>query len=684
MLAMIGKWVRVALWATLFSSAAFAQNNYNNNNSFGAVGGGAALTNWAYSSRWSSGNAPASGQGDINITNIFLQTTTITNASGTGLNYLRIISGNGAASSNVTVITSGDLSSTYGVRIGQKSALIVSGGNATFGSNANNSFDLGGGGTLAISNNANVFVSMNADVTADGGTINFAPGSGQNNSLNYAPTAHNFINGSGNTILMSGAGSASIVGNFGGTLSGQWLQNSGSIIVQAGTLRIDPRNAYDKGGFQNTSTGFVQVNTNTVLQIGRTSAAWTGGSVPTNFGSIFINGGELRTVDTDSGAANTNTSRVIVNGSGGTIRGNGLLDFTVANQNVIEARAGTLSVVASTGNAGTWVSTNYGGIASVLNFASGNFDLGGGTLLNTNGTVRMISGANVTLSTSYRQNWGTLDFAGSVSLFVANSGSAGSLTNEWVIKKTAAGTATLTTGFGSLQSNYGLYNNGTINISSGDRFIINTSNSFANPFINALSGTVFVGGSSTVRLSRTTAAWNGGTLPLNSGTITLSGGVLETADESGLTSGRFIRNAGMISGSGTINASVTNVSGGVISPGLSLGTLNIGGAVVFGSNSTLRIELGVPGQNDLVTIAGIATIDSSSILNITGGSYGNIYTVMTYAAETGTFGTVSPGYVVAYNPNNITLEVVPEPSTLFLTLMGVGLAVRLRSRRQSR
>jgi hypothetical protein len=677
----MGKWTCGALGVVLFGSTALAQNNYNSNNSFGTVGGGLAVTNWSYSSRWSSGSVPASGQGDINVTNVFLQDTTITNASGTGLNYLRIISGNGVASSNVTVITSGDLSTTYGVRIGQKSTLVISSGNATFGTAANNSFDLSGGGTFVISNNANAFISMNADVTANGGTINLAPGSGQSASLNYAPSARNFINGSANTIVKSGTGTASLVGNF--SSNSQWLQNSGSIIVQAGTLRIDPRNAYDKGGFQNTSTGFVQINTNAILQLRRTVAAWTGGSVPTNFGTVFMNGGELRTIDTDTGS--TNTTRVLVNGSGGVIRGNGLVDLTVSNQSVIEARGGTLSFVASTGTAGTWVSTNFGGVSSVLNFTAGNFDFGGGTLLNSNGTIRMISAANVTLSTSYRQNWGTIDFAGSANLFIANSGSANSLTNEWVIQKSGTGNATITTGFGSGQSNYGIYNRGTIDVSGGGRLVINTSDSWSNPFNNLAGGTVAISLNNTVQLARTSGAWVGGSLPINSGTIILNSGVLEVADDGGVTSTRYIRNAGTIKGIGTLTASVTNTSGGVISPGFSLGTLNIAGNVFFGSNSTLVIELGdSAGQNDKVTIAGIATIGAGSILDISGGAIGNVYTVLTYAAVSGGFDTVTPNYFVHYNSDGMTLEVVPEPSTLGLTGLSLGLIVWLRARRRSR
>src|SRR5205823_2222094 len=138
--------------------------------------------------------------------------------------------------------------------------------------------------------------------------------------------------------------------------------------------------------------------------------------------------------------------------------------------------------VAAAGNLGTWVSTNYGGGSSVLNFTTGNFDLGGGSLVNSNGGLRVINGVNMTLSTSFRQNLGTIDFAGAANIFVPNSASADSLTNEFVIKKSASGQATLTTGFGAGQNNYGFYNRGTLDVSGGGRLTINTSNSFFQPF----------------------------------------------------------------------------------------------------------------------------------------------------------------------------------------------------------
>ncbi|HUJ09099.1 MAG TPA: PEP-CTERM sorting domain-containing protein [Verrucomicrobiae bacterium] len=652
--------------------------------------------NWNSSVNWSS--FPPGAADDVRITNNLVSAQLITNMGGSStigatntINYLAISNGLGNASVTVVQAPGVFWRSNFGLQLGKNASLILT-TNAIIGQDNNLTFNLRAGGqagTLILSNASpgsgfSTFLIDGAGATTNGivnaGTIQFKPNNGQLVSMNYGQ-ALAFTNDTLGTIVMNGSGTGAFVGNFGN--QNRALVNNGSIFVNAGTLRIDSRDAFSRGGFQNSSTGFIQVDTNGVLELRRSANAWTSGPAPTNFGTIFMNGGTALTFDTD-GLGSTNTSRIVVNGSSGYIRGNGLMNLTMRNLGTIEARDGTLSFVSGTGNNGTWVSTNYGGNASVLNFTTGNFDLGGGTLLNSNGTIRVIDGANMTLSTSYRENSGTIDFAGAANVFIANSASAGSLTNEWVIKKSGGGNATITTGFGSGGNNFGLFNNGIMDVSGGGRLTINTSNSFSNPFNNEANGSVFISGSSTVRLSRTSAAWNAGNLPINSGLVSLNNGVLETADDGGLNNARALLNAGIIDGNGVINASVTNVSGGVISPGLSLGTLNVGGDVAFGSNSTFEVELGLlAGQQDLLAITGGLTLDSNSALDISGGAIGNVYTVATFSAVSGVFGSVTPNYNVVYNSNDITIELIPEPSTLLLVVAGLAGVGVLRRRRHS-
>jgi hypothetical protein len=647
--------------------------------------------NWNSSVNWS-GTFPPAAADDVRITNDLGSAQLITNMGGSSaigatntINFLAISNNLGNASVTVVQAPGVFWKTSFGLQLGKNATLVLT-TNAIIGQDNNMTFNLRAGGqagTLVLSNASagsglSAFLIDGAGATTNGivnaGTIQFKPNNGQLTSINYGQ-ALAFTNDTLGTIVMNGTGTGAFIGNFG--VQSRALVNNGTIFVNAGTLRLDTRDAFSRGGFQNN--GFVQVDTNAVIELRRTVNAWTAGPAPTNAGTIFMNGGTALTFDTDSNT--TNTSRIVVNGNTGFIRGNGLVDLTMRNLGTIEARDGTLSFVAGTGNAGTWVSTNYGGNASVLNFTTGNFDLGGGTLLNSNGTVRVINGANMTLSTSYRQNWGTIDFAGAANVFIANSASADSVTNEFVIKKSASGQATLTTGFGAGQNNFGFVNNGTVSLTGGGTLTIDSQNAFFKSFSNTVTGTVGIDAGNALRITRTTAAWTSGLAPFNSGTISLNGGLLEMADGAAVNASRFLINTGKIVGNGTISGSVSNLSGGIMSPGFSLGTIAVGGSVAFASNSTFVVELGLlPGQNDLLTVSSNLTLDANSILSLSGGAVGNVYTVATAFAVSGVFGSVTPGYTVNYDPADITIQFIPEPSTMLLVAVGLMGIVALRRR----
>jgi len=96
----------------------------------------------------------------------------------------------------------------------------------------------------------------------------------------------------------------------------------------------------------------------------------------------------------------------------------------------------------------------------------------------------------------------------------------------------------------------------------------------------------------------------------------------------------------------------------------------------------LSLELGLlAGQEDLLNVGSNLTVNANSILDLTGGAVGNVYTVATALAVSGIFGSVTPDYTVTYNPTDITVQFVPEPSTVLLVASGLVGLVGLRRRR---
>jgi len=420
---------------------------------------------WNTSGNWQ-GTFPPGATDDVRITNDLGSAQLITNmGSSVGVNVTNAINflaiSNGLGSASVTVQQGGGLfRSTFGIQIGKNATLILT-TNSLIGTNSSLTFDLrpGGGsaGTLILSNASptsgfSTFLNGGGSISAvNAGTIAFTPVNNQLVSLNYGQVTA-FTNNANGTVVMSGSGTGGFIGNFGA--NNRAFVNSGSIFVQGGTFRVDSRDAFSRGGFQNTSTGFIQVNNNATLELRRTTNSWLNGATVTNQGTVFMNGGSMVLADLDQ---------------------------------------------------------------------SGNF--------------------------------------------------------------------------------------------------IKTNNA------------------------------------------------------------RVVANTGTFEGTGTLDGSLNGLSGSLLAPGLGFGTLNVGGSVSLLSNSALSVELGsLAGQNDLLAVGSNLTLSVGSILDLSGGAIGNVYTVATAFAVSGVFSMVTPNYTVTYDPTDIRVQFVPEPSTLMLAAAGLLGLLTLRRR----
>jgi hypothetical protein len=384
------------------------------------------------------------------------------------INFIAVSNGLGSASITVQQAPGVYWQSSFGLQLGKNATLILDTG-AILGTNSSLTFSLHAGGapgTLILSNASSTsgfttFVNDgNAASIVNSGTIQFEPNNSQLVSINYGQTAR-FTNNTTGTVVMHGSGTGAFIGNYGS--NNERILNAGTILVQAGTFRVDARDGFVGGGFQNTATGYVEVDTGGTFELRRTTNAWIAGTAVTNFGTVFMKGGTMLAFDTDQG---------------------------------------------------------------------------GNLLTNSLGAV------------------------------------------------------TVTT-----------------------------------------------------------------------------------------NSSRVFQNAGIIEGNGTIDATITNLSGSTLAPGFGFQTLNVGGSVFLGSNSTFAAELGLAGQEDLLDVSSNLTLNANSILSLSGGVVGNVYTVAVASAVSGEFGSVTPDYTVTYGASDIAVQFIPEPSTMLLVLTGLGGIVAFRRRR---
>ena len=124
---------------------------------------------------------------------------------------------------------------------------------------------------------------------------------------------------------------------------------------------------------------------------------------------------------------------------------------------------------------------------------------------------------------------------------------------------------------------------------------------------------------------------------------------------------------GFLGGTGTVNvspsSSLTIASGGILSPGNSIGTFHIIGNYVQAPGSFLFIELGNPPLGDLVEVtSGTATV-TGSILRLEFLAFptiGDSWTIVTANHVTGDFSSIESkqslvNVTAIYNPTDIVI-----------------------------
>ncbi|WP_242915592.1 autotransporter-associated beta strand repeat-containing protein [Brevundimonas pishanensis] len=430
----------------------------------------------------------------------------------------------------------------------------------------------------------------------------------------------------GKSLTKAGAGTlvlnADNTYTGGTTISGGTLQlgaggTTGSVlgnIANNGNLEVNRSNAFNFANVISGSGSVVQTGSGTLILTGNNT--YTGGTF-INSGTLQLgNGGTTGAVVGD--IANDGVLAVNLLGGvniGGVISGTG---------SVVQAGTGTLTLTGTNTYSGGTVlengtlsvsqDANLGQAHGALNFKGGRLQITGTDFASTN--------RNITLDF----NTGGLDIVEAGHSFTLN----GNITGPGNVLKRGAGTLVLTgqNSFGRLRIENGkvvansasLGNIADLAFASSALSLSDTGNGLYAGMVTG-AGQLSLDGSGTVLLTGNSSAFNG-TTTLNSGTLLVG----NSAGQGALGGAINVLNGTTLGGSGTIgsgsSSTVTIASGGTLSPGNSIGTLNVYGDLDLQAGSFLNMELGrpgalqnTPGTSDRVNVAGDLTLNGT--LNLT-------------------------------------------------------------------
>ncbi len=453
---------------------------------------------------------------------------------------------------------------------------------------------------------------------------------------------------------------------------------TGTTLFNGGTFTL---NAPGTTGQLTFSSGFLG-GTATLTVSGLTTfsnGTMTGaGITQANGGALFNTAGDRRVTDGRTLNLGGNSTW-----TGGIIR--------VANNANINNQAGVTFDTNFDGTMGNGIGTagtfnNAGTFTKSAGTGTTTIGEGSGVTFNNTGTVNVNSGtlrlnSAVTQHSGTTLTGGTWNVTNGASINITNGsnittiGSAASVTLDGAGSSFAKVTTALATNQGSLT----LKNNRDLT----------TAGAYSN------SGTTRVQDSTTVM---TIGSGGSAAYTQTIGETVLVGGAMIDASV-------FNLNGGELKGNGTIASSVITGGTQTIAPGLSPGVMTIGGDLTLSAGSTLAMEIGgltqgtdydflevtgtltLAGLLDLDLINGfenlVASNDVFVLASATGpilGAFGNVASGSRVVTNTNLSFDVWYGAGSIFDPNQLVVTGVPEPSRAVLAMAGL-LGVLMRRRR---
>ncbi|MGO4741761.1 autotransporter-associated beta strand repeat-containing protein [Bosea sp. 2KB_26] len=526
-------------------------------------------------------------------------------------------------------------------------------------------YSAGGAGTLAVVKEGTGTLTLTGANTYSGGTTILAgtlqvgnggaTGSITGNVVNHAALVFNRsdiftfagnINGTG-SVTHSGGGTLTLTGANGWT--GGTIITNGSMLVigNGGTTGSITGNVVnhaelvfnrsDNVTFAGNinGTGFVIQSGGTLTLTG--ANGWTGGTI-ISVGTLQIgNGGTTGSITSNV----LNNAALVFNRSdsvtfAGNINGTG---------SVTQSGGGTLTL---TGGANGWTGGTTITIGSTLQIGNGGAtgSLGSGAV--TNGGILAFNRNNMQIVSNTISGGGELRQLGTGTTILTGTNTYGG--------GTTISAGTLQVGDGGATGTLG---SGAVN--NGGALVFNRAGQVTQT--GAISGSGTLRKEGTGELVLTGSHSYSGATTVNAGTLSVNG-VLSASSQVTVNPG------GTLGGNGTVTT--TQINGGTLSPGNSVGTIAIGGNLSFTAGSTYRAEI-QGATADRADVAGTASLAGTLQLVGLGGSYrfSSPYTLLSATGGLGgtRFDTIANPFgdgvivTVGYTSGDVQLTLAPKPLT---------------------
>ncbi|HVM62067.1 MAG TPA: autotransporter-associated beta strand repeat-containing protein [Verrucomicrobiae bacterium] len=618
----------------------------------------------------------------------------VAGASAATLTFVNGGSINSLFDTNATIVVEGFLTNN-GV-FANAGTLLVAGGAYQSGANVTNiagaTIANSGAGSLnaAAVFNLGTILATNATFTisnlvAQGGTVTIGAGGtltvpGASSLTNFGTI--NLQGAAGNNAVLN-LGGAVLTNQSGGTITGGGIIQNASQVVNLSGGSILATSAVVELQFTNANTfgngGTIGATAGATLTFG---AAGTGSAIITNFGTINLARGTLRSGNI------TNLASGFFGGTGvvvGAVVNQGRMNFSGTISNGLQ-NSGSFTLNDDTTVTSNIVVNSSGVLDLVGNNLTNNALLvigSGGVLTNggaanagamVNGGVSNAGTVYVTANTFFNgtvTNTGAFFFQGAISNNLVNSGNGTmTLNNTATITQTATvnggtlnlngqamangqllvnGTGVVTNGVAGATVSGGVNNANVIAVTANTFFngpVTNTGTfqwqgAISNTFVN--SGTTKLNGAGTITGTSTITA---GSVDLNGKSLSdslmvvTSAGVLTNSTagasvngvvnlQNAVLSGQLVTNAATLSGSGTISAPLVNSAAGVLTANSGLltvsGTLTQNGTVNVAAGSTLNVQQAFNNSGSLNMQGGFLT--GGSVNNTAGNNIGGFGTI---------------------------------------------------------